>query len=821
MEGASTPGEFAVVLRRLRESRSLTQEDLAERARLTAKAIGALERGERRRPYPHTVRSLADALALDDTERAQLVAAVPSRYAGSSPGAQPPSPSSPEPVGSLAQPRGAASTPYAGRPAYAPRSPGPAGPAGPAAPPLTRPTTRLIGREAELDGLRALVRSGTTRLVTVTGPGGVGKTRLVMELLDREAPGFPGGALAVDLSQLREPALVVPRVAAAFGLPEAAHADPLDALVLHLGGLRVLMVLDNLEHLTGSGPTIADLVARCPDLVVVATSRAPLRVRAEHEVVLAPLSTPAGDDVEAVAASPAVALLLDRAAAAGAPVGVTESDAPTLAAICRRLDGLPLALELAAPGLRLLSPSTLLARLAQADLGTSPRDLPARHRTMAAVLEWSMDLLEPEEVDLFMRLAVFSGGFSLDAVEAVAGGGDGDADGYDVLRALGSLVEQSLVLRMPSPDDQPRFRMLEPVRQFAMQRLHAEGRATATADRHAEHFRARSAAYAALLEGPELVPTLDRLEADHANLRSAYLRLLELDRVVEVTELAAGIWLFLALRGHAREGLGWLERVGAEASDVARCRALTAHLGLLLLTGDVARMSEDARAAMALTARVAYPAVTCETLTLAGQAVLFAGDLDTAKALLARALDEAHQAARPWVAVHARLGQAQVALAAGDLATAGALLPEVVASARELGSEFTLATALNVHATLTELLGDEPATAALLGEAVAVSLRARMSWTLGYALPALASVALRVGDPASAAWLFGASASISAADAVDPAFPVSRALSDRGLDATRAALGEAAFARSWDEGRRASAAEIEARAATVSSAAGA
>ncbi|GAB3835900.1 hypothetical protein [Dactylosporangium cerinum] len=183
------------------------------------------------------------------------------------------------------------------------------------------------------------------------------------------------------------------------------------------------------------------------------------------------------------------------------------------------------------------------------------------------MLEWSMDLLEPEEIALFERLAVVSGGFSLDSVEAVTG------EGADVLPALGALVDQSLVLRVPSPDQQPRFRLLEPVRQFAMQRLHASGLATATADRHAAHFHARATASAALLDGPDLVAVLDRLDADHANLRSAYLRLLELDRDGDAAELAGSIWLYLALRGHAREGLAWLERIGPGASDVARCRA--------------------------------------------------------------------------------------------------------------------------------------------------------------------------------------------------------------------------------------------------------
>ena len=284
---------------------------------------------------------------------------------------------------------------------------------------------------------------------------------------------------------------------------------------------------------------------------------------------------------------------------------------------------------------------------------------------------------------------------------------------------------------------------------------------------------------------------------------------------------AGSLWLYLALRGHAREGLAWLERIGPGASDVARCRGLNGRLGLLLFTGDIQRMRREADAALTVAGRVADPAVTCETLLIAGYAAVFAGDLEGADGLLARALNQASDAGRQWIVVQGQFAQAQLALTSGDLAAAGTLLPQVVQAARELGNAFTLATSLNLRATVTELEGDEPATAALLRESVALALDGGLSWALAYGLPALGGLALRVGDPASAAWLFGAAARLSERDTADESFPVSRALSDRGLAATRLALDEQVFTREWDRGRVAAAAEIQAVAAAVTRRAGA
>ena len=392
--GSSGPGEFAERLRRHREAAALSQEELAAQSGLTAKAIGALERGERRRPYPHTVRARWP---------------TPST---SPPPTAPPSPRRSRPLRRTSTSRRVDLSPCR---------------------PLDSSAATRERREV-LD----LLADGT-RLVTLTGPGGVGKTSLALDA----ARAVSGPVTVVELAALTDAGQVLEAVARALDVRLAGL--PAQAIAGTLGGADHLIVLDNLEHLLAAAPDVAELLARCPGLTVLATSRAALRVRAEHEVPLGPLDVPAtGRDVET---SPAARVFLDRARAAGRPVPLTDESATDVAAICRRLDGLPLALELAAAHARFLTPHQLLDRLDQALGVPRSRDLPERQRTIAATLDWSHDLLTRDEQTLFRRLSVFAGGFDLDAVEAI--GGD--------LATLGGLVEQSLVI---AGDD--RFRLLEP-----------------------------------------------------------------------------------------------------------------------------------------------------------------------------------------------------------------------------------------------------------------------------------------------------------------------------------------------------------------------
>jgi tetratricopeptide (TPR) repeat protein len=370
-------------------------------------------------------------------------------------------------------------------------------------------------------------------------------------------------------------------------------------------------------------------------------------------------------------------------------------------------------------------------------------------------------------------------------------------------------VDQSLVHRQPDVDGRTRLRLLEPVRQYAERRLAADpATASDVADRHARHFaRVAQDAYE-VLHGPGLIGQLDRLDADRANLRVAWARLRDTGRAGEAALALHGVWLYLGIRGHAREGLAWADALAPEPLDhAARCALHAAAAGLLFVTGDVPRMRTEATAALELARRLDDDRLVAEAAFLAGSAHAFAGDLPAAAPLLDEAADRARSSAAAWLEPPVLTARAQVALLGGRLDEARRVAAQAVRAARDLGNAFTLAVALNVRSTITELDGDVRASALLLAEATELSVRAGSRWTLVYALPGLAAVAARLGEAETAVRLFAASASLTASHAVDLHFPTSRALSDAGLSAVRERLGEEAFRRAWDEGRSLGAAE--------------
>ncbi|HYI57083.1 MAG TPA: helix-turn-helix domain-containing protein, partial [Microlunatus sp.] len=453
----STDAEpFMALLRTFRERAGLTQEELAERAGLTPHAISALERGARTRPYPHTVRALAGALGLSAVEAEHFVSAVPRRPTSSS---------------TRGKDSKIVSSPQDG--------PG-------RDPVFVVPPTRLYGRDRDIADAAKLVRSGTRRLITLTGPGGVGKTRLAAALADTLVGDFSDGVVVVPLAAVAEAQDVLGTIGRAMEIPGSDQGDVLAVITRHLGRARVLLVLDNFEHLMTAAPTTSQLVASCPALTILVTSRSPLRVRGEHEVPVGPLELPPRDvtSPELLAEWPAGAFVLDRAHDLSAQLILDQNQTRALADLCHRLAGLPLAIELATAHLRLLTPQTLLDRLEQLT-PAGARDLPSRQQTMRATLDWSHRLLTLEQQRLFRMLAVLRGGATLTVIEEVAVGSMFPAE--EVLALLEVLVEQSLVVVQGGGAGERRFDLLEPVAQYARGLLLGDD-AHRTAAAHADTF---------------------------------------------------------------------------------------------------------------------------------------------------------------------------------------------------------------------------------------------------------------------------------------------------------------------------------------------
>jgi predicted ATPase len=641
----------------------------------------------------------------------------------------------------------------------------------------------MVGRDGDLEAVVAALRDPSRPVVTLTGPGGVGKTTLAVAAAARAGAAFPGGVVVVELADVTAPEAVLAAVAGALGVPEVGFAGTVAELVPYVEGRRVLLLLDNLEQVLDCAADVAALVRHCPDLVVLATSRAPLKIRSEQEVRVAPL-----DDAAAVE------LFLERLGGAGPLL----EDAPEVTELCRRLEGLPLALELAASAAGALGHTNLLDRLATA-LRDGPRDLPERQRSMSATLDWSLGLVAATDRQLLERLSVLPGTFTLAAADAVSGG--------PALPELRRLVEHSLVTRAGEVRGTTRFRLLEPVRQHVAGQLPAAVRSQVEAG--VVSYASRLAtSLTEHLKGADAATALDLLEADFGLVRIAFHRLVDEARYDDAADLSWRLWLFLALRGHGREGLTWFSRLdGSPLGDVARIRWNIARAGLDYLVGDIARQRQLSEAALTLALRVGRPDLAAEAAVLAASGALFAGDLGAARVLLDSGWREIDGARERWLHAHAMIVSGQVALLARDPDAEQSLL-DAVAAARAVGNPFTLATALNVLATLTALHEEHARTAALLAESVTLSIEARMSWTLAYTLPALAGVAVRLGRASSGVRLFGASASYSAQHHVAANFQASRELADSDLAAAREQLGEAEFRAAWDAGRDASGAHV-------------
>ncbi len=751
----------------MREAAKLTQEELASRAGLSAKGIGAIERGERRHPHPHTVRVLAAALGLADAEGDALFGAAPKRIGMA-----------------FAPPTALGGTVSV----------------------LPEPPTPLVGRGREVAALRAMLEPDGARLVTLTGPGGVGKTRLALEVAGGVEHRFPDGVAFATLDPISDPVLLIPTIARVLGLRVAEEQTMRERVQGYLRKKRLLLVLDNLEHLLEAAPEVAVLLSACPSLKVLVTSRAPLRVRGEREYPVGPLPVPdlaRMPEVDEVSATPAVELFVERARLINPSFSLTRQNAGSVAEICRRLDGLPLAIELAAARARFLDPAELLSRLEPAlEAGHGARDLPERQRTIRATLDWSFGLLSEGERALFQRLSVFTGGFTLEAAEVVS---EVETGAPDVLDLLGRLVEQSLVtVQGGLQEGEGRYRMLEPVRQYALGWLKRSGEEEPTRRRHAAYYLALAEHASPELRGGEQVAWLGRLEREYDNLRVTIGWLLDHGQSGRAARLVWGVWLFLAMRGHSGEGRAWMERAlasGGDLDDVGRARALCVISALLFAGGAAKGSSEFAGRAVEHAGAAGDEEVLALATMLSGLAAMYLGDLSSAQDMLARALAMGRERDDRWGTSQVLIGLAQVALIRENLGRSAELLDEGESVARESEDSFTLAVNLNTQATIAQLRGDDQRTADLLMESVGLLAALRDTWSLLYGVLGLAGVAARKGDPERAAHLFGAAEALREKTGAVPAFPATQALYERDLASLRAQLPTEMFEAAWAGGR--------------------
>jgi predicted ATPase/transcriptional regulator with XRE-family HTH domain len=678
---------FGVWLQRRRRALDMTQADLGRRVGIAAATIRKIEADERR-PSTQVAERLADALAIPPAGRRLFVRAA---------------------RGELAHLQDLDAVERIGAPGWGREHNGSLLPVDPAEEPLPVPLTPLIGRTALIGAVRELLDRPDLRLITLAGPGGVGKTRLALavaaELRDAGRAAFPDGVIFVSLAAVTTSALVDTAIAVALGLRDRGDRPVLDQLRDVLRDRRMLLVLDNAEHVVAAAPHLVALLGAAHGLRLLVTSRAVLHVVGEQIVMVPPLALPDLDTEDAgaaAAAAPAMQLFLDRARAIVPGQAWAPNDIVTVAAICRQLDGLPLAIELAAARCRLLSPQALLAHLGTGPfetLASGPRDLPLRQQTLRATLDWSFGLLPAQEQALLAGLGLFTGGFTLDLARAVLGAE------LVTLDALASLVDHSLVQRVEGAVGEQRFRLLEVVRLYALERLAASGRAAATRERWARVLLGLAEEAELELRGPAQGSWLARLDAERPNLNALLAWTLgesapapsDADVRPETgMRLVAALIPFWWRRGYAGEGQRWVAAAIAAAGASTSARAcLLAQAGRLAWhQGEHALAIARSEEALALSRSVGDMRSSAFALLTLGTVRWYQGDSPTAERELAASLVLAEAAGDRWMQAAVCLASALVAYHRGEHERRTALLARSLSLSRSIDDSLGIAEAL-------------------------------------------------------------------------------------------------------------------------------